>query len=143
MALANRFADRQPSPYPEATLYAGGFISNDDARACASWHASPWEDRVAISAELRDERLRAFANRLTLLEAPHTLSQAGWQNGLAWLRDRLTTQTDVPWLTLPKALGEVAILRRTLPVDAAARDIHLDAIERWLRDQKQFFQLAA
>jgi exodeoxyribonuclease-1 len=38
-ALANRFADRESSPYPEATLYAGGFLSNGDARLCTRWHA--------------------------------------------------------------------------------------------------------
>jgi exodeoxyribonuclease-1 len=142
-ALANRFADREPSPYPEATLYSGGFLSNDDSRACSRWHASPWEDRAAIAAGFGDERLKAFANRLALLEAPQTLSPVGWQKGQAWLRDRLTTQADVPWLTLPKALGEVAILRQTLAVGDAARHAHLDAIERWLSEQNRFFQLAA
>jgi len=142
-ALANRFADREPSPYPEATLYGGGFLSNEDARACARWHASPWEDRATIAAGFSDERLKAFANRLTLLEAPQTLSPAGWQKGQAWLCDRLTTQADVPWLTLPKALAEVAILRQTLPVEDAARHAHLDVIERWLSEQNRFFQLAA
>lgn len=143
MALANRFTDREPSPYPEATLYSGGFLSNDDARACVRWHASPWEDRAAIAAGFGDERLKAFANRLALLEAPQTLSPVGWQKGQAWLRDRLTTQTDVPWLTLPKALNEVAILRQTLPPVGTARHAHLDAIERWLCEQSRFFQLAA
>lgn len=142
-ALANRFADREPSPYPEATLYSGGFLSNDDARACARWHASPWEDRAAISAGFGDERLKAFANRLALLEAPQTLSPAGWQKGQAWLGDRLTTQADVPWLTLPKALSEVALLHQTLAAGDAARHAHLDAIERWLSEQNRFFQLAA
>lgn len=142
-ALARRFADREPSPYPEATLYGGGFLSNEDARACARWHASPWEDRAAISAGFSDERLKAFANRLTLLEAPQTLSLAGWQKGQAWLRERLTTQADVPWLTLPKALSEVVTLRQTLPADHAARHAHLDAIERWLNEQNRFFRLAA
>lgn len=142
-ALANRFADREPSPYPEATLYSGGFLSNDDTRACARWHASPWEDRAAIAAGFGDERLKAFSNRLALLEAPQTLSPAGWQKGQAWLRERLTTQADVPWLTLPKALSEVAILRQTLFPGDAAQHAHLDAIERWLSEQNRFIQLAA
>ncbi|MFC5508364.1 exonuclease domain-containing protein [Bosea massiliensis] len=142
-ALANRFTEREPSPYPEATLYGGGFLSNEDARACARWHASLWAERTAISAGFSDERLKAFANRLTLLEAPQSLSPTGWQKGQAWLRDRLTTQADVPWLTLPKALAEVATLRQTLPASDAARHGHLDAIERWLNKQTQFFQLAA
>jgi exodeoxyribonuclease-1 len=142
-ALANRFADREPSPYHEATLYAGGFLSNEDARACARWHASPWPDRAAIAAQFGDERLRAFANRLALLEAPQSLSPAAWQKGQCWLRERLTTEADVPWLTLPKALAEVATLRQTVPTGDVDRRAHLDAIERWLSERSRFFTLAA
>ncbi|WP_420100725.1 exonuclease domain-containing protein [Bosea sp. (in: a-proteobacteria)] len=142
-AMLARFADREPSPHHEATLYSGGFLSNDDARACARWHASPWEDRPAIAAGLSDERLKAFANRLMLMEAPQSLSPLAWQKGQAWLRERLMTETDVPWLTLPKALAEVATLRQTLPVDDPARHALLDAIERWLSERSQSFAYAA
>lgn len=142
-ALANRFADREPSPFPEATLYTGGFISNDDARLSARWHASPWEDRAAIAAQFKDERLRAFSNRLTLLESPQAMAPAAWQKGQAWLRERLTTEADVPWLTLPRALREVAELRGSLDDADIGRRAHLDAIEHWLRQRSQFFQLAA
>lgn len=142
-ALASRFADREPSPYHEATLYSGGFISHEDTRACARWQASPWVDRAAIAAGLGDERLKAFANRLTLLEAPQSLAPMAWQKGQAWLRERLTTDTDVPWLTLPKALAEIATLRQTLPADDAGRQAHLDSIERWLGERSQFFALDA
>lgn len=142
-ALASRFADREPSPYHEATLYSCGFISNDDARACTRWHASPWTDRPAIAAGFSDERLKAFANRLTLMEAPEAMSPAAWQKGQGWLRQRLTTKADVPWLTLPKALGEVATLRQTLPAGDADRHALLDTIERWLEERDRFFALAA
>lgn len=142
-AMLARFADREPSFYHEATLYSGGFLTNDDARACARWHASPWEDRPAIGAGFSDERLKAFANRLTLMEAPQSLSPLAWQKGQAWLRERLTTEADVPWLTLPKALAEVATLRQTLPVEDAARHALLDAIERWLSERSQSFAFAA
>lgn len=142
-AMLARFADREPSSHHEATLYSGGFLSNDDARACARWHASPWEDRPAIAAGFSDERLKAFANRLTLMEAPQSLSPIAWQKGQAWLRERLMTETDVPWLTLPKALAEVATLRQTLQVEDAARHALLDAIERWLGERSQSFAYAA
>lgn len=142
-ALASRFADREPSPHHEATLYSGGFISHEDARACARWHTSPWTDRPTIAAGFGDERLKAFANRLTLMEAPEAMSPAAWQKGQAWLRDRLTTEAEVPWLTLPKALSEVATLRQTLPVGDADRHALLDTIERWLEGRGRFFALAA
>ncbi len=142
-AMANRFADRAPSSYPEATLYSGGFLSNEDARLSERWHDSPWEDRPMIAAQFGDERLKAFANRLMLLEAPHALSAAASQKGQTWLRERLTTQDEVPWLTLPKALEEVASLRAGLATDEVARHRLLDAIERWLVQRSQFFELAA
>jgi exodeoxyribonuclease-1 len=142
-ALSNRFADRAPSPHHEATLYSGGFISNDDARACARWHGSSWTDRAAIAAGFSDERLEAFANRLTLLEAPQSLSPAAWRKGQSWLRDRLTTEADVPWLTLPKALGEVTTLRQALPPEDVGGHAHLDGIARWLSARSEFYRLAA
>lgn len=142
-ALANRFADRALSPHHEATLYSGGFISNDDARACARWHGSSWTDRAAIAAGFSDERLKAFANRLTLLEAPQSLSPAAWLKGQAWLCDRLTVEADVPWLTLPKALGEVAALRQKLPPEDVGGHAHLDGIECWLSARSEFFRFAA
>ena len=66
-----------------------------------------------------------------------------WQKGQAWLRERLTTENDVPWLTLPKARAEIAVLRQALALDDAGRHAHLDAIERWLSERSQFFALAA
>lgn len=142
-AMANRFADRVPSPYPEASLYSGGFLLNDDARTSARWHASPWKDRPAIAAQFQDERLKAFANRLILLESPEALSPVAWQKGQAWLRDRLTTDAEVPWLTLQGALRQVGELRAGLAENEVGRHAHLDEIERWLRQRIQYFQLAA
>lgn len=142
-AMANRFADREASPYPEASLYNGGFLSNDDARTSARWHASPWEDRPAIAAQFQDERLKAFANRLMLLEAPESMSPVAWQKGQAWLRDRLTTEAEVPWLTLQSALRQVGDLRVGLAEDEVGRRALLDEIERWLHQRSQYFQLAA
>ncbi|WP_089174479.1 exonuclease domain-containing protein [Bosea sp. AS-1] len=141
-AMANRFADREPSPYPEASLYGGGFLSTEDARLSARWHASPWQDRPAIAAQFRDERLKAFANRLMLLEASQDMSPVAWQKEQAWLRERLTTEAAVPWLTLPMALRQVGELRAGLAEDEVGRRAHLDEIDRWLRQRSQYFQLA-
>ncbi len=142
-AMANRFADREASPYPEASLYSGGFLSNDEALTSACWHASPWEDRPAIAVQFQDERLKAFANRLMLLEAPEALSPVAWQKGQAWLRDRLTTEAEVPWLTLQGALRQVGDQRAGLAEDEVGRRAQLDEIERWLGQRIQYFQLAA
>ena len=143
LALAARYADREPSPWPEARLYER-FVTDADARACQTWHLLDWKQRVAFAAEaIADERLRAFANRIAFLEAPDLLSPAAWQRGRAWLAHRLTTADEVPWLTLPGALRRVAELRAGLAEDEVGRRAHLGEIERWLRQRSQHFQLAA
>lgn len=142
-ALANRFADREASPHHEETLYSGGFLSNADTRLSARWHASSWTERPAIAAQFVDERLKAFANRLTWLEAPEVLSPAARQKGQEWLSARLGTDAEVPWLTVAGALAEVARLRDELgPADTETLQ-HLDAIERWLRERGTARQVAA
>ena len=142
-ALNNRFADREPSPYPEATLYSGGFLSDANARVCAGWHELPWDQRGSLVKQMSDVRLQAFANRQMFLEAPERLSQAARRKGHEWLRERLTTKAEVPWLTLSGAIGEVAELRAALDPQDAGRHAHLDAIEHWLRERSDRLQLAA
>lgn len=142
-ALKGRFADREPSPFHEATLYSGGFLSDADARVCARWHELPWDQRGALVKHLGDVRLQAFANRQLLLEAAECLSPEAWRKGRDWLRERLTTEAEVPWLTLPKALSEVAELRAGLDPQDADRHAQLDAIEIWLRERSDRQQVAA
>ncbi|MFC5421015.1 exonuclease domain-containing protein [Bosea eneae] len=142
-ALQNRFADRQPSIYPDATLYSGGFLTDADARISARWHELPWDQRGALVRHLGDVRLQAFANRQMFLQAPECLSQEARRKGRDWLRDRLTTEEDVPWLTLPRALEEVAELRAAVDQQDADSNAHLDAIESWLRERNERHQTAA
>lgn len=142
-ALKNRFADREPSPYPEATLYSGGFLSDADVSICARWHQLPWDQRGALLQHMGDIRLQAFANRQMFLQAPECLAPEAWHKGRNWLRERLTTEAEVPWLTLPKALMETAELRVALDPQDADGHAHLDAIESWLRERGKRQQLAA
>ena len=77
-----------------------------------------------------------------LLEASQDMSPVAWQKEQAWLRERLTTEAAVPWLTLPMALRQVGELRAGLAEDEVGRRAHLDEIDRWLRQRSQYFQLA-
>lgn len=139
--MAARYADREPSPWPEARLYER-FVTDADARACQTWHQLPWKQRVAFAAEaIADERLRAFANRLAFLEAPHLLSPAAWQRGRAWLAHRLTTAEEVPWLTLESAIRRCVVLRAEInDPEVQAR---LDEIVAWLSARSQLAAEAA
>lgn len=138
LALAGQYADQEPSPWPEATLYTGGFVSDEQARLTRRWLEIPWAQRPAFADGLfRDERLMAFANRLTFLEAPEHLSPAARAKGRDWLRHRLMTGDDVPWLTLPKALVEVAALKAQTDLGDRDRLAQIDAIGRWLMERQQ------
>lgn len=129
--LAARFADREPSPWPEARLY-DGFISRPDEAHMRRWHEIGWDQRYRFASELfGDKRLKAFANRLMLEQAPQHMPEDARRQGEAWLRERLRTKDEVPWLTLPRALTEVAELRPR-EVGNSDRLAQLDAIEAWL-----------
>lgn len=129
--LAGRFADRALSPWPEARLYHG-FISRPDEAHMRRWHEIGWDQRYRFANELfSDERLKAFANRLMLEHAPQHMPDDARRQGEAWLRERLTTADEVPWLTLPKALAEVAELR-SRETGSPGHLSQLDAIEAWL-----------
>lgn len=136
--IAGRFADREPSPWPEARLY-DGFVSRPDEAHMRRWHEIGWDQRYRFANELfSDERLRAFANRLMLEHAPRHTPQEARRQGEAWLRERLTTTDEVPWLTLPKALAEVAVLR-SREAGNPDRLAQLDAIEAWLLRRQDAF----
>lgn len=130
IALEHRFADRAPSPWPEAQLY-DRFVTNSDARACQTWHRLTWKERSAFaSAHLEDDRLQAFARRLTFLEAPQVLAPDARRDGHDWLRHRLTTGENVPWLTLPAAIASCIRLKGRVAGTGQHRD--LDEITAWL-----------
>ncbi len=130
--LAERYADREPSPWPEGRLYET-FISRQDEINMRRWHEIGWDQRYRFAETLfGDERLKAFSNRLMLEHAPQHMPEEALRQGEAWLRDRLTTPQEVPWLTLPKALAETERLRAEGNRDDGARLVQLAAIERWL-----------
>ncbi len=138
LALANQYADAEPSHWPEATLYSGGFISDEQIRLSRRWHELDWAQRPAFADKLfTDVRLRAFANRLTFLEAAEHLSPAAWAKGREWLRHRLLTEEEVPWLTLQKALGEIDAIRAQTEAGAGERLRQIGEIERWLVERQQ------
>lgn len=133
IALAGRFAGKEPSPWPDANLYSGGFISREDAMTSRRWHEVAWDQRVRLGRDcLGDVRLKAFANRWAWLEAPEVLSPFEREKGAAWLGHRLDTEEEVPWLTRPAALRRITMLRAGLNLAEQDRYRQLNAIERWL-----------
>ncbi len=133
IALAARSIGKEPSPWPDDSLYSGGFISREDAITSRRWHEVTWDQRVRLGRGLLgDVRLKAFANRWAWLEAPGELSAAEREKGAAWFNHRLDTQDDVPWLTRGGALQRIAALKAGAGPGDAARVGQLDSIERWI-----------
>ncbi len=133
IALAGRFAGKEPSPWPDDSLYSGGFISREDAITSRRWHEVEWDQRVRLSRELLgDVRLKAFANRWAWLEAPEELSAAEREKGAAWFNYRLDTRDDVPWLSRPGALQRITALKAGAGPSDPNRVRQLDAIEHWI-----------
>lgn len=133
IALVGRFAGKEPSPWPDDSLYSGGFISREDAITSRRWHEVEWDQRVRLSRELLgDVRLKAFVNRWAWLEAPEELSAAEREKGAAWFAHRLDTQDDVPWLTRGGALRRIAALKAEAGPSDPNRVQRLDAIEHWI-----------
>ncbi|MFC5505685.1 hypothetical protein [Bosea massiliensis] len=144
IALAGRFAGKEPSPWPDDSLYSGGFIGRDDAITSRRWHEVEWDQRVRLGRELLgDVRLKAFANRWAWLEAPGELSAAEREKGAAWFDHRLDTRDDVPWLTRPAARERIAALKAGAGPGDLARVRQLDAIERWIAGRGKPLSCAA
>ena len=106
-ALAARFGEREPSPWPEKQIY-DGFAGRDDERQMAEFHVSQdWSERNQIALRLSDERLKHFALRTVYAEAPKNLSDDHRQHIERWLNERILSDgDDVPWTTLQHAVTE-------------------------------------
>lgn len=67
--------------------------------------------RADVIESLEDNRLRELGERLVAIERADLLMDRKRQYLKAWHRDRLLTEADVPWLTIPGAREEIAGLR--------------------------------
>lgn len=96
-----------------------------------AFHQRGWEDRAKLIPTIEDERYRELAQRILATESPDLVTaeqRARWD---AWRRQRFFPESDVPWLTVPRALEEVADLSRNLqPVQR--RQLH--EIEEFLKN---------
>lgn len=109
-ALARRYEDVEPSPYVEGKIY-DGFASADDQGRMERFHRRPWQERYELCDELDDERFAELGRRLIYVEQPDALPDAMRARLDHWVADRMLTDADVPWTTIPKALQEVDDLR--------------------------------
>lgn len=114
LVLRQLEAERPVSMYVEEQLYAGGFATDRDFVECRRFLELQPEKRHLWRDRIRDERLQAHALRLIHATAPDTLEPEQRRLLDGWLRNRLTTTDDVPWMTIPRALSETDSLRQSL-----------------------------
>jgi len=84
------------------------FISDDDTHLMEQFHATPWERRPSIVSQFADVRLKRIGQRLIHFERPDILDPVRRNLLDRTIAQRLLgLQGDSPWMTLPKAIGEL------------------------------------
>jgi exodeoxyribonuclease-1 len=126
--LADRYADKELSPYVEGKIYAG-FPAPADETRMHDFHEHDWSARPDIVAALEDDRFRELGKRVIAGERPDLLSDQQRSRWQAWRRDRLLAEGDVPWFTIAAARAQIAeLMQDSLP----AQREQLAEIERFL-----------
>lgn len=97
-----------PDPiYPEEQMVSGGFISNADRKIADLFHAADPAAKLAHIDRMSDDRLRYFAERVMYEEWPELLPTQLLNIIDDEVAYRLTTDEQVPWMTVGKALADI------------------------------------
>jgi exodeoxyribonuclease I len=126
LAMAKRYEDREPSPYPELQIYDRFPDRSDDASMIAFHNAENWQERADIAGQFDDRRLKHFAFRTVYAEAPDVLKPDHRAKIEDWIRDRVQgTSGGEPWTTLPAAIDEVAEIQKLVTGDHAEQMVYV------------------
>jgi exodeoxyribonuclease-1 len=108
-ALSKRYADKEPPAHVEERIY-DGFPCDEDNVLMEKFHLASWPDRLGLIKKFKDERVIEFSRRLIYSDQPAVLPESHSAKLKAWAAERVMTADDVPWMTVPKALAELAEL---------------------------------
>jgi exodeoxyribonuclease-1 len=101
---------REPSDYVEEQIY-DGFTSDADKLHLTAFHASPWDQRLAVLAKLADQRLQRLGKRLIYFERPECLNeQDRHEIALEFARRASSTDDVAPWMTFNKAIESADLI---------------------------------
>jgi len=120
------------SPFPEACLYSGGFVNDDDLWLCGEFHDATWAERPAMASRLRDPRLRSLADRLIYSENRAALSGDQQARADRALADRLLDPVEGGPLTIGGAIEEID--RLAVGADPASKSL-LSSYRIYLTDR--------
>ena len=112
-----------PSPHVEEQIY-DGFPSFSDRQQMERFHQVPWDERLELVQRLEDRRMLQLGKQLLYFERPHLIEKRTRMELDSTFTERLmSTDSNLPWLTLPKAIEKVDSLIAT--VGAAERELLL------------------
>ena len=127
-------AERTPSTHVEQKIYEG-FTTAADQKVLGKFHGSRWEDRPTIVASLADARLRELGTRLIHHERPDVLdADTRSAHDKAMAQRIIETAADIPWLTIPKAMKELAVLMESA---TAEERMTFEACQPYLAERQQ------
>ncbi len=132
-ALEAGRAPKEASPHIELQIY-DGFWPKTDEFLMESFHAVPWEKRLAIAENFQDPRLKTIAMHLIHIERPDLLNPLiSAAHDRTRARRVLGLDGNTPWLTLPKAIEQVeAMLADCEEAHRGHLQEHCDHLRDWL-----------
>ncbi len=130
--LGRQFSDRAIASEPEEQIY-DRFVAKLDQAHSRRWHEIAWEQRDRFGqAVIADSRLQAFSRRMVFEAAPATMTPQDRAAMTTWLVDRLLTDVERPWTTIPAARRRLAALVEASDPGDVDRLRNIADISAWL-----------
>jgi exodeoxyribonuclease I len=127
-AMADRYPPFDPPEYVEQRIFES-FPSRGDSSLMATFHASPWDERLSIVSRFEDERLRELGERLIYLESSDVLPEDMRRRHDDWRNARIHAGPNLPWVTVGSAVEELTGLSSS---DEGNEQTLLEDIEKHL-----------
>ena len=101
--------------YPEQAMYENFEAFNRDAQTMRSFHEANPVEKLELTNNFSDPRLRTFAKRIVYDNFCETLETAEQSKFSQAILHRLNREDNVPWVTISKALKETVDLIEKRP----------------------------
>lgn len=130
------------SPHLEEQIY-GGFYSSADEYLVDEFHKAEWPQRLEISGQFADRRLRGLSRRLIYFDAPNVMPDRMRSTYARAIAARIHARNQATrWVTLDEAIedGET-MLADLAPDDRQRLDEHLTRLRIWREEARQVLEI--
>lgn len=127
-AFASRVPRQMDHEDPELMLYTG-FASDGDRKRCNDVRATPPERLHAADFQFHDARYAELLFRYRARNWPDSLDAEEHDRWRAFVRDKLTRDSDASGLTLAQYFTTIARLRADMP--PGPQQVLLDRLQAW------------